>query len=186
MRNFGIAVGIATITASLLHIASDVMEWAGGGFSPAQLGINYAAFLMMPFCMMGLCAVQWPKIGRLGLAGAGLYSIAFIYFAHTTMLSIENALPNYETLWQKLGWVYTLHGAFMIIGGLVFTESSIRAGVLSKPWVAVFLAGLAINLLIVFLPLPDIFQTVGSGIRNLGLIGIGAALLTTGNEKCDS
>lgn len=186
MRNACIAVGVVTITASLLHITSDVMEWISGGFSPTQLGINYAAFLMMPFATLGLYAVQRPKIGWSGLIGAVLYAIAFIYFAHTTLVAVENSLPNYEALWNRLGWVYTLHGGFMVAGGLIFTEASIRAGILSKGWLAVFLAGLAINLLIVFLPLPDIFQTIGSGIRNLGLIGIGAALLTTGKEKCDS
>lgn len=170
-------IAITTISAPILHLISDVLEWSGSGFSRAQLLINYAGFLPIPFLMLGLYAVQRPKVGWLGLTGALLYGTAFIYFAHTTLISIEMSLPNYVVLWQRLGSVYTFHGGLMVVGGLAFGFSALKAGVLSRTGIILFIFGLLLNLLLALAPLPDIFQTIGSAIRNLGLIGIGLGLL---------
>lgn len=170
---------LTAIVAPTFHLTSDVVEWINGGFSHTQLLINYAGFLPIPFMMIGLYAAQCPKIGLLGLTGAVLYGIAFIYFAHTTLLALDESLLNYETLWQKLGAVYTLHGGVMVAGGLLFGFSALKAGVLWRKGVILFIFGLLLNLLLVFLPFPDIMQTIGSAIRNLGLIGIGFGLLKT-------
>ncbi|MBX7174032.1 MAG: hypothetical protein K1X72_23880 [Pyrinomonadaceae bacterium] len=109
-KNLCRIIAVTAIIAPTLHLISDAMEWGSGGFSRIQLLINYAGFLPMPFMMIGLYAAQRPKIGWIGLIGAILYGIAFIYFAHTTLLALEESLPNYEILWQKLGAVYTFHG----------------------------------------------------------------------------
>lgn len=170
-------IAVTTISAPTLHIISDILEWSGSGFSHVQLLINYIGFLPIPFMMLGLFAIQRPKIGWLGLVGALLYGIAFIYFAHTTLLSLEESFPNYEALWQRLGSVYTFHGGLMIIGGLAFGFSALKAGVLSRNGIVLFLFGLLLNFLLAFSPLPDIFQTIGSTIRNVGLIVIGIGLL---------
>lgn len=155
------------------------MEWSKGGFSQNQLLLNYAGFLPMPFLMIGLYAVQRPKIGWLGLTGAIIYGIAFIYFIHTTLLALEESFPNYEMLWHRLGTVYTFHGGLMIVGGLMFGFASLKAGILWQKGVILFIFGLLLNLVLTFLPLPDIFQTIGSTIRNLGLIGVGFGLVMT-------
>lgn len=42
-----------------------------------------------------------------------------------------------------------------------------------------FGAGLAVNLIMGLLPVPDIFQTIGSAVRNLGLMLMGSAILFT-------
>lgn len=170
-------IAVTTITAPTLHLISDVFEWSGSGFSRAQLLINYAGFLPIPFLMLGLYAVQRPKAGWLGLTGALLYGIAFVYFAHTTLLSLEMSLPNYEVLWQRLGSVYTFHGGLMVVGGLAFGFSALKAGVLSRTGIILFIFGTLLNLLLALAPLPDIFQITGSAIRNLGLIVIGLGLL---------
>ena len=96
-------IAITAIIAPTLHILSDVLEWTGGGFSPIQLTINYLGFLPMPFLMIGLYAIQRPKISWLGLIGSVLYGVAFIYFAHTTLYALAESIPDYETLWKKLG-----------------------------------------------------------------------------------
>lgn len=176
-KNLSWIIAVTTISAPTLHLISDILEWSGSGFSRAQLLINYAGFLPIPFLMLGLYAVQRPKIGWLGLIGALLYGIAFIYFAHTTLLSLEESFPNYEVLWQRLGSAYTFHGGLMVVGGLAFGFSGLRAGVLSRKGIILFIFGLLLNLLLTLSPLPDIFQTIGSAIRNLGLIGIGLGLL---------
>ncbi len=176
-KNLVLIIAVTTISAPSLHLISDVLECSSSGFSNAQLLINYAGFLPMPFLMLGLYAVQRPKIGWPGLVGALLYGIAFVYFAHTTLLSLEESLPNYEVLWQRLGSVYTFHGGLMVVGGLAFGFSSLKAAVLSRKGTVLFICGLLLNLLLALAPLPDILQTIGSAIRNLGLIGIGLGLL---------
>lgn len=174
-------IAVTAIVAPTLHLISDVLEWSNGGFSRVQLLINYAGFLPMPFLMLGLYAVQRPKIGWIGLGGAILYGIAFIYFAHTTLLALEESFLSYEMLWNHLGAVYTFHGGLMVVGGLLFGFAALKAGVLWQKGVILFIAGLLLNLLLSFLPLPDIFQTIGSSIRNLGLIGIGFGLMRIDN-----
>jgi hypothetical protein len=169
-------IGWGAIAAPALHTVTDVMEWAQGGFSPPQLWINYAAFVPLPAILIGLYAAQRPAIGRLGLAGALAYGYAFIYFAHTTLVALSSRAPDYETLWAGLGGMYTAHGVIMIAGGLAFGWATLRAGVLPRGAAALFLAGVAVNAVLGLLPVPDLLQTIGSTVRNLGLIGLGWAI----------
>lgn len=169
-------IGWSAIVAPALHSATDLIEWAQGGFSPAQLWLNYAAFIPLPAILIGLYAAQRPRIGRFGLVGALTYGYAFIYFAHTTLVAITTGAPDYETLWSGLGSMYTVHGAVMIIGGLAFGWASLRAGVLPRWTAGVFLLGLLVNAVLALLPVPDLLQTLGSALRNAGLIGMGWAI----------
>jgi hypothetical protein len=153
------------------------MEVGGGGFSRAQLGLNYAAFVMMPFVVLGLYAMQRPRIGWLGLLGALAYGMSFAYFAGTAVYALARATPDYATLLGELGRLYVAHGALMILGGILFGTAVIRARVL-PPWTgAVLIAGVSLNLLVALSPMPPIVQTVGSAVRNVALIGMGVALL---------
>jgi hypothetical protein len=170
------AIAITTMIAPILHILSDLLELMNGGFSQIQLLINYAGFLPMPFVILGLYTIQRPRIGWLGAIGSLLYSIAFIYFTHTTLYALEESIPNYEILWQKLGYVYTWHGGLMVVGGILFAFDSLRAKILPRVAVLIFLVGIILNLSLTFLPLADIWQTLGSFVRNLGLIIIGFSL----------
>jgi hypothetical protein len=111
-----------------------------------------------------------------GLAGALLYGVAFAYFGHTTLYALAEAIPTYEALWQRLGAMYTLHGALMVAGGLLFAAAAWRAAQLPRAAVALFAAGLVVNLLLAVLPGPDILQTVGTALRNVGLVAMGYAV----------
>jgi hypothetical protein len=175
-------IGIAAIVGPGLHLLSDVLEWVGGGFSPVQLWVNYVAFLLMPFLMVGLYAVQRPQAGWGVLWGALLYGAAFIYFTFTTLYALSEHLPDYAALWQKLGPVYTLHGGLMVVGGALFGVASWKLEILPRGALLAFLAGLLLNLLFSLLPVPELWQTIGSTLRNVGLIGIGATLLTGGDR----
>jgi hypothetical protein len=161
-----------------LHLLSDVLEWSGGGFSPAQLWVNYIAFVLMPFLMVGLYAVQRPRAGWAALCGALLYGASFIYFSFTTLYALVAHIGDYAALWQRLGPVYTIHGGVMVVGGLLFGLASWWANVLPRGPVLAFLVGVLLNLAFSLLPVPELWQTVGSTVRNLGLMGIGLALLT--------
>lgn len=166
------------MVAPALHTVTDAMEWAQGGFSAPQLWINYVAFVPLPAIVIGLYAAQRPAIGRLGLAGALAYGYAFIYFAHTTLVALATAAPDYEALWTGLGAMYTAHGVIMIAGGLAFGWASLQARVLPRVAVAAFLIGILLNTVLGLLPVPDLLQTLGSTVRNLGLIGMGWALIS--------
>lgn len=170
-------VAITAIIAPTLHLLSDVLEWTIGGFSRIQLLINYAGFLPIPFLMLGLYAYQRPRIGWIGWIGSVLYGIAFIYFAHTTLIALEQSIPDYETLWSQLGGVYTFHGGLMVAGGVMYGIDSLRAKVLWRGAVSLFIVGIMLNLGVALLPLPDILQILGSSVRNLGLIAMGISVM---------
>jgi hypothetical protein len=127
--------------------------------------------------MLGLYAYQRPQIGLDGLIGSVLYGIAFIYFAHTTLIALEGAISNYEMLLGKLGGVYTFHGGLMVAGGTMFGIASLRAKVLLRGAVSLFMAGIILNFGVALLPLPDILQILGSSLRNLGLIAMGVSVI---------
>jgi hypothetical protein len=170
-------IAMIAIIAPILHLLSDGLEWFGGGFSRIQLLINYAGFLPMPFLMLGLYAYQRPRSGWVGLIGSVLYGVAFIYFAHTTLIALEGSIPNYEILWQKLGRVYTFHGGLMVLGGVMFGLDAFRAKVLWRGAVILFMVGILLNFAVALLPLPEILQILGSSVRNLGLITMGVFIL---------
>ncbi len=186
MRELQRLVGWGAILTPALHSLTDALEWLQGGFSPLQLWLNYAAFLPLPAVMLGLYAVQRPRIGALGLAGALGYGFAFIYFAHTTLVALASNVPDYASLWHELGPGYTAYGALMIVAGTAFGVATLRARVLPGWAGALFLVGLAINLAVGLLPLPEILQTIGSTARNAGLVGMGAALAWRARVDRDS
>lgn len=163
--------------APALHSATDAMEWMQHGFSAAQLELNYLAFLPMPWLLLGLYAVHDPRPHVVGLVGALLYGVAFTYFAHTTLVALTDHVPSYELLWARLGPVYTLHGGFMVFGGLLFAWAVFRRGWLPRAAVGLFAAGLALNLVFALVPVPDLLQTIGSTVRNAGLVWMGQAVL---------
>jgi hypothetical protein len=152
------------------------MEWVHGGFFPAQLWLNVLAFLPVPAVMLGLYAAQRPRISRLGLGGALLYGFAFVYFTHTVLLALALATPTYADLWHHLGAIYTVHGVLMVVGGACFGSASLRAGVLPRWTATTFLLGLSINFGLGLLPAPELLQTIGTAVRNAGLIGMGWAV----------
>jgi hypothetical protein len=172
-----IAVGIAALAAPALHSITDMLEWYQGGFSAIQLWLNYIAFLPMPWLLLGLYTVRQPRPNVFGLIGALLYGVAFIYFAHTTLYAITEQVPTYEALWIRLGSLYSVHGAFMVLGGLMFAWSALRAGWLPRWPLLLFASGIAVNLLVALMPVPDILQTIGSTVRNCGLMAMGYGIL---------
>lgn len=171
-------VGAAAIAAPVLHCITDAVEWYQGGFSPAQLWLNYIAFLPMPWLLLGIYAVCAEELNPSALIGALLYGVAFTYFAYTTLYALQSHASNYEALWQQLGSTYTAHGAAMIVGGLLFAWAALHSFALPKVAALLFGTGLLVNLTLAMVPAPDILQTVGTAIRNAGVVGMGYALLS--------
>ncbi len=172
-------VGAAALVAPVLHSVTDAMEWYRHGFSAAQLWLTYIAFVPMPWLLLGIYAVHEDELGVAALIGALLHGIAFTYFAHSALYALAEHVPTYEALWQRLGTTYTVHGAFMVVGGLLFTRAIWRAHWLPRVAVWLFGVGLLLNLVLTLVPAPDIFQTLGTAVRNAGLVGMGYAILFT-------
>ena len=177
-RSLKMAVGFFAVVAPLLHFASDLMEWISDGYSSPQLLINYAGFLMMPFLFIGLYAVQIPRVSIGVLVAAIIYGAVFFYFGHTTLYALQESIADYETLRVRLGPVYTMHGFVMVVSGLLFAILSFGRGILNRTGLIIFIFGLISNLMIALLPVDDLFQIVGSSVRNLGLVIIGIGLVT--------
>ena len=175
-RRLEVAVGSVAILGPGLHLGSDVLEWSSGGFTPLQLWMGYVAFASIPSLMIGLYAVQHGRVARIALAGAVLYGISFIYFAHSSLYALVARTADYPTMWDELGGLYTAHGAMMILGGVLFGLPTLKAGVLPRWTSIVFLAGLALNAAIAALPVDPNIQALGNDVRNIGLIGMGVAL----------
>lgn len=177
-------VGLAALVAPVLHSLTDAIEWRQGGFSPAQLWLNYVAFLPMPWLLLGVAAIRAPRASAVAIAGAALYGVAFVYFAHTTLYALAERVGDYASLWERLGAAYTVHGALMVAGGLMFGASALRGGWLPTYAVVPFLGGVALNLMLALLPAPDLLQVIGSALRNAGLAAMGVAILArTGDGR---
>ena len=176
-RKIQLIVGIGAIAAPLLHSLTDLAEWAAGGFSFPQLWVNYFSFIAIPFVVVGLYAFQRPKIGVWGFLGTILYGVSFMYFAHTTLYAIVENVADYGALWTELGAVYTAHGIVMILGGLAFGGATYQSRVYPAWTSVVFLLGISVNFLLSVIGAPELLQTLGSALRNLGLIGMGLFLV---------
>lgn len=176
-RALRLVIGGTAVVAPILHSVTDVMEWYQNGFSTKQLWLNYVAFLPMPWLLLGVYAVRTEVLGTSALIGAVLYGFAFTYFAHTTLYALAASVPDYDSLWDQLGSLYTVHGALMIVGGLLFAGSALKGKALPALTVSMFGIGLLVNLVLALLPAPDILQTLGTALRNAGLVGMGYAVL---------
>ncbi|SUS05891.1 putative membrane protein [uncultured Defluviicoccus sp.] len=176
-------VGAAAIVAPVLHCTTDAMEWLQGGFSRWQLWLNYCAFLPMPWLLLGVYAVRARQLATTALVGALLYGAAFTYFASTTLFALQMQVSDYEVLWQQLSSLYTVHGAVMVAGGLLFSWAAWQGRAVPRPAVALFAAGLLVNLGLAVVPAPDLLQTAGTAIRNAGIVWMGCALLSDGPSR---
>jgi hypothetical protein len=172
-----LAIGIVALVAPVLHSITDAIEWHQGGFSISQLWLNYIAFVPMSWLLLGIYAAHDRRPHIVGLVGAILYGAAFTYFAHTTLVALNERVPTYEVLWERLGTAYTVHGALMVFGGLMFSWSALQARWLPRYSILLFLIGLITNLMLSLMPAPDILQTIGSVLRNLGLVAMGYFIL---------
>jgi hypothetical protein len=64
----------------------------------------------------------------------------------------------------------------MILGGACFGWATARAAVLPTWTARFFLAGIGVNLILGLVPGPELLQTLGTTLRNAGLVGMGWAL----------
>jgi hypothetical protein len=170
------AIGVAAVGFSALYFVSDVLELIHGGFSTPQLVLTYVAEAAIPLFILGLYAVQRPRIGKLGLLGAVGYAYAYIFFTGTVLLALVDRSPDWDALVRDFGPWVTVHGLLMVLAGSAFGIAVVRAGVLPR-WSGVLLL-IGVALVALASPLPALVQTLSAGVRDLAFAGMGLSLLT--------
>ncbi len=169
-------VGLAAVGFTALYFISDLIEVAQGGFSALRLSLTYAGEAAIPLFVIGLYAVQRPRIGRLGFAGAVAYAYAYVFFTSTVVYALIAGTPNYQAMARVFGAWMTVHGLIMLAGGLAFGLAVVRARVLPR-WTGVCLMA-GVVLVVAASGLPDIARTVAAAVPDAAFIGMGLALLS--------
>jgi len=172
-------VGVAAVAFSALYFVSDVIELAQDGFSTFQLSLTYAAEAAIPLFVLGLYALQRPRIGSLGLVGAVAYAYVYVFFTGTVTYALVNGTDAFDALSDTMGAWMTVHGALMVLAGLAFGLAVVRARALPG-WTGVALI-LGVVLVAVSSALPDVVQTAAAGVRDLAFAGMGVSLLRGGS-----
>ena len=110
-------VGVAAIGFSAVYLASDILEIGQGQFSTLRLALTYAGEAAIPLFVLGLYALQRPRIGRLGLFGAVAYAYSYVFFASTVVYAIVAPAPDYQAVTTAFGAWMVVHGLILVIGG---------------------------------------------------------------------
>ena len=119
-RTGPLLLGLAAVGFTAVYLISDLIEVAQGGFSTFRLSLTYAGEAAIPLFVIGLYAVQRPRIGRLGFLGAIAYAYSYVFFTSTVVYALIAGTPNYEALVKVFGAWMTVHGLIMLVGGLAF------------------------------------------------------------------
>ena len=174
-QSVALLIGAAALASSALYFASDLVELLQGGFSTAQLSITYAAEAAIPLFVLGLYALQRPRIGRLGLTAALAYAYTFVFFTGTVVYALIDQTRDWDALQSTFGAWMTVHSALMVIAGIALGVATIRARVLPRWTGAALILGMI--LMTVATALPDVANVLAAGVRDLAFAGMGVALL---------
>jgi hypothetical protein len=155
-------VGWSAVIFSALYLLSDVIEAAQAGFSAGQLWLTLVAEAAIPPLMLAIYALQRPRTGRLGLAGAGGYAAVYVFFAWTVAYALANGTPDFDALTRDLDPWMTVGGVVMVIAGSVFGIAWLRAGVVPRWPAVVFMSGVVLVALASGLSEP--VQLVAAGV----------------------
>jgi hypothetical protein len=139
--------------------------------------LTYAAEAAIPLLVLGLYAVQRPRIGSLGLLGAVAYSYAYVYFTGTVVFALEAHPTDFGDLNEQVAPWMTVHGAVMLIGGICFGLATARAGVLPR-WIGYALVA-AVCLVTATATAPDLVRTASALARAAVFVALGIATLRT-------
>lgn len=143
--------------------------------------LTYAGEAAIPLFVLGLYALQRPRIGRLGLAGAVAYAYTFVFFTSTVVYALVNGTSDWNALQRQFGAWITVHAVLMVLAGVMFGVAVLRARVLPRWTGAALIAGMA--LLAVTASLPDVVRTAAAGVRDLAFAGMGLALLRRASRR---
>jgi hypothetical protein len=173
--DLALLVGLAAVGFTAVYFISDLIEVAQGGFSTFRLFLTYVGEAAIPLFVIGLYAVQRPRIGRLGFLGAIAYAYSYVFFTSTVVYALIAGTPNYKALVKVFGAWMTVHGLILLVGGLAFGLAVARAGVLPR-WTGICLMA-GVVLVVAASGLPDVARTIAAAVPATAFIGMGIALL---------
>ncbi|MEA2593242.1 MAG: hypothetical protein QOD62_3073 [Actinomycetota bacterium] len=169
-------VGLAAVVFSAVYVISDVIEVSQGRFSTFRLSLTFVAEAAIPLFVIGLYAVQRPRIGRLGLFGATAFAYSYVFFTGSVLYALIARTRNYQALTKVFGPWMTVHGLIMLVGGLALGLAVVRAGVLPR-WTGVCLM-VGVVLVAAASGLPNMARTVAEAVTATAFSGMGIALLS--------
>jgi hypothetical protein len=178
-----IPVGLSAILFSALYLASDLLEVVQGDFSTARLVMTYAGEAAIPLFVIGLYAVQRPRVGPLGLFGAVAYAYSYVFFTSTVLYALVARTPDYQGVTDAFGLWMVVHGLIMVIGGVAFGAAVVRAREF-PPWTGFCLA-IGVVLVAAASGLPAVARTIAEAVPAAAFIGMGMAMLR-GSHRASS
>jgi hypothetical protein len=176
-----VGVGLAAAGFSVLYFISDLIELGQGGFSTPQLVLTYVAEAALPLFVLGLYAMQRPRIGRPGLVNAVVYAYTFVYFTSTVVYALVDRTADWPALADRLGVWLTLHSVLMVLSGIGFGIAVIRARVFPMWTGATLIAGML--LMTITSGMPAVAQVAAAGVRDFAFAAMGAAVLISGRRR---
>lgn len=168
-------VGLAAIVFSAAYFVSDLIEVAQGDFSTGRLSLTYVGEAAIPIFVIGLYAVQRPRIGRLGLFGATAYAYSYVFFTGTVLYALIAGTQNYAALTNVFGAWMTVHGVVMLAGGLAFGLAVAKTRVLPR-WTGICLM-VGVVLVVAASGLPNLERAIAAAFPATAFTGMGIALL---------
>jgi hypothetical protein len=169
------SIGLAAIGFSVGYLASDVLEVGQGHFSIVRLALTYAGEAAIPLFVLGLYALQRPRIGRLGLFGAAAYAYSYVFFTSTVVYALAANTRDYQSVTTAFGAWMVIHGLVMLIGGVAFGIAVVRARVFPR-WTGGCLA-VGVILVAGASGLSTVARTVAEAAPAAAFIGMGLSLL---------
>jgi hypothetical protein len=169
-------IGLAAVVFSAVYVISDLIEVAQGDFSTFRLSLTFVAEAAIPLFVIGLYAVQRPRIGRLGLFGATAFAYSYVFFTGTVLYALIAGTQNYHALTKVFGPWMTVHGLIMLVGGLAFGLAVVRAKVLPR-WTGVCLM-VGVVLVAAASGLPNIARTLAEAVLAGAFSGMGFTLVS--------
>ena len=169
------SVGVAAIGFSAVYLASDILEIGQGQFSTLRLALTYAGEAAIPLFVLGLYALQRPRIGRLGLVGATVYAYSYVFFTSTVVYALVAPAPDYHAVTTAFGAWMVVHGLIMVIGGAAFGVAVARARVLPR-WTGICLV-VGVVLVAGASGQSTVARTIAEAVVAAAFVGMGCALL---------
>ncbi len=168
-------VGVAAVVFPLVYFASELVEVAQGNFTTGRLALTYIGEAGIVFAVLGLYAVQRPRIGRLGLYGALAYAYSSVFFTSTVVYALAAGTKNWTAVTHVFGGWFTLHGAIMVAGGLAFGLAVIKTAVLPR-WTAVCLMA-GVVLVAAAAGMPTAVRAAAAALPQAAFVGMGVMVL---------
>ena len=169
--------GLAAAGFSALYVIADLIEVAQGGFSTFRLVLTYLAEAAIPLFVIGLYAVQRPRIGRLGLFGALADAYSYVFFTATVVYALAAGTPTWQALGKVFGAWRPVHGLIMGAGGLAFGLATLKAGVFPR-WTGLCLMA-GVVLVAAAAGLPNLARAAAEAFPAAAFTGMGLVLLNS-------